>query len=131
MATTMLLDRTLWDLVLDTSGNIAMASEPYSIAQDVASAIRLVKAELWYDTTQGVPYFGQILGEKPPIAFMKAQFVAAALTVPDVVSAVCYITGFSDRTITGQVQVTSASGAVITISLSDRTFSAAFSPSFA
>jgi hypothetical protein len=110
MATTMLLDRTLWDLTLDSSGNIAIASEPYSIAQDVASAIRLVQGELWYDTTQGIPYFGQILGELPPIAFMKAQFVAAALTVPDVVSAVCFITGFSNRTITGQVQIVDTSG---------------------
>jgi hypothetical protein len=129
MPSTILLDRTLWDLCLDLNGNIAVASEPYSIAQDVASAIRLVLGELWYDTTQGVPYFNQILGQKPPISFMKAKFVAAALTVPDVTSATCFITGFVDRTITGQVQVTSSSGQTITVSLG-RTFSVDFSPAF-
>jgi hypothetical protein len=109
---TLLLDRTAWDLCLDTSGNIAMASVPYALAQDAASAIRLFAGELWYDTTQGVPYFGQILGQAPPIAAMKASFVSAALTVPGVVSAVCYISEIKDRVVTGQVQVTDAAGVV-------------------
>ena len=38
MANTLLLDRTVWDLLLDGSGNIAIATEPYATAQDVASA---------------------------------------------------------------------------------------------
>jgi hypothetical protein len=37
---TLLLDVSSWDLCLDAAGNIAMASNPYSIAQDAASAIR-------------------------------------------------------------------------------------------
>ena len=37
---TLLLDQTEWDLVLDASGNIALASPPYALAQDVASAVR-------------------------------------------------------------------------------------------
>lgn len=106
---TLLLDQGTWDLLLDISGNIAVASNPYSLAQDAASAIRLFQGELWYDTTQGVQY-QFILGRVPPITLMKAQFVAAALTVPDVVSAVCFITGITDRGVTGQVQVTDAAG---------------------
>jgi hypothetical protein len=107
---TLLLDRTTWDLCLDASGNIAMASVPYALAQDAASAIRLFAGELWYDTTQGVPYFGQILGQTPPIAVMKAAFVNAALTVPGVVSAICYISEIKDRVVSGQIQVTDAAG---------------------
>jgi hypothetical protein len=99
-----------WDLTTDASSNIAMASEPYSLAQDAASAIRLFQGELWYDTTQGIPYFGQILGQTPPLQLLKSQFTAAALTVPGVVSAVCFITGISGRQVSGQVQVTDASG---------------------
>lgn len=99
-----------WDLTTDASGNIAIASEPYSLAQDAASAIRLFSAELWYDTTQGIPYFGQILGQTPPLQLLKSQFVAAAMTVPGVTSAVCFITGISGRQVSGQVQVTDASG---------------------
>jgi hypothetical protein len=109
MNTLFLLPQT-WDLCADASGNIAMATEPYSLAQDAASAIRLFSGELWYDTTQGIPYFGQILGQTPPLQLLKSQFTAVALTVPGVISAVCYITGISGRQVSGQVQVTDATG---------------------
>jgi len=109
---TMLLDVNRWDIILDAARNIAVASEPYSLAQDAASAIRLFRGEAWYDTTQGVPYFQQILGQFPPLQLMKTAFENAALTVPGVVSATCYITGLEDRQITGQVQVTDVNGTV-------------------
>jgi len=64
---TLLLDTDKWDLVLDVSGNIAVASDPYSVAQDGASALKLVSGELWYDTTRGVPYFQRIFGKAPNI----------------------------------------------------------------
>lgn len=116
MAKTLLLDRTVWDLTKDASGNIALASEPYALAQDAASAIKLFQGELWFDTTKGIPYFGQILGRFPPIALMKAQFVAAAMTVPGVVSAVCFIESIVNRSVVGQVQITDASGTVTSVS---------------
>ena len=81
---TLLLDQTTWDLVVDASGDIAVASDPYSIAQDAASAIRTFQGECYYDTTLGVPYWSQILGRSPPLSLLKAKLVAAALTVPDV-----------------------------------------------
>lgn len=108
---TLLLDRTTWDLCLDASGNIAMASNPYALAQDAASAAKLFSGELFYDTTKGVPYFGSILGKAPSLAFLKAQYVAAALTVPEVVSALCFISQITNRTVTGQLQVTDSTGA--------------------
>ncbi len=107
---TLLLDTGAWDLCLDASGNIALAYQPYSIAQDVSSAVRLFLGELWYDTTKGIPYFQQILGKNPPISLIKGAVVTAALTVPDVVSATCLIAGFVNRTLTGQVQVTDTEG---------------------
>ena len=109
---TLLLDTVSWDLCLNTSGNIAMASPPYSLAQDAASAIRLFAGELWYNTSLGIPYFSQVLGKQPSLPYLKSQFVAAALRVPGVVSAVCYITGFSTATrlLTGQVQITDVNG---------------------
>jgi hypothetical protein len=36
---TLFLNPGPWDLTLDASGNIALAAEPYSLAQDAASAI--------------------------------------------------------------------------------------------
>lgn len=114
MARSLLLDRTKWDLVLDASGNIAVADEPYSLAQDAASAIRLFLGECWYDTTLGIPYFEQILGQYPSVEFMRAEFVAAALGVPDVTAASVFLTGLVRRQLTGQVQVTGPDGVVST-----------------
>jgi hypothetical protein len=121
---TLLLDIGIWDLVADANGNIAMATEPYSLAQDVASACRTVLAEVWYDTTLGILYLpstnqGAILGRNPPLAVLQARLVAAALTVPDVVSATAVIQSFNSttRTVTGQVQFTDVNGNTGTVAL--------------
>ena len=107
MAQTLLLDTVLWDLCVDSNGNIAVASEPYALAQDAASACRLFEGELWYDTTQGIPYWQAILGQMPPLAYLKAKYVAAALSVPDVKSAQVFIATITrDRVVSGQVQIT-------------------------
>jgi hypothetical protein len=109
---TLLLDTVLWDLVTDASGNIAMATDPYSTAQDVASACRTFLNEVYYDTTLGVPYFQQILGELPPLPVIKAQLINAANTVPGVSNAVCYLTGYANgtRALTGVIQFTDTNG---------------------
>lgn len=110
MAQTLLLDVLKWDLAADAAGNIAVASEPYSLAQDAASAIKTFSGQVYFDTSLGVPYFSQILGQSPPLSLIKASFVQAALTVPGVVTAQCFITSWVDRVISGQVQVTDAAG---------------------
>jgi hypothetical protein len=121
---TILLDVTTWDYVADAAGNWAKASPPYSLAQDVSSACRLIQSELWYDISQGVPFLNlnggaggpntdaNILGETPPLSVVQEYFVQAALTVPGVVSAVCVIETFSavTRQVVGQVQFTDSNG---------------------
>jgi hypothetical protein len=114
---TLLLDNTLWDLCLDAAGNIAVAQEPYALAQDVASAIKLFLGELWYNSAPGVPYFQQILGKAPPIQLFKEQMVRAALTVPGVVSANCVIESFQDRTVKGAVTFTAEDGTTATVAI--------------
>jgi hypothetical protein len=99
-----------WDLTLDASGNIAMATEPYALAQDAASAIRTFAGEVYYDTAKGIPYWAQILGQAPPLSLVRSQMVAAAATVPDVVAATVYFSSFVGRALAGQVQVRSATG---------------------
>jgi hypothetical protein len=106
----LLLDRTTWDLCKDAGRNIAMCEEPYSLAQDAACAIRLFQGELYYDTTQGVPYFAQMLGQQPSIPLIKKLYVTAAETVPDVAEAKVFVTGVVGRQLGGQVQVTGADG---------------------
>jgi hypothetical protein len=107
---TLYLRPDTWDLELDISGNIALASAPYALAQDAASACRTFLGEVYYDTTQGIPYWQQILGHWPALTLVKSQLVAAAMTVPDVVSAQAFITGIIDRKLTGQIQVTDSAG---------------------
>jgi hypothetical protein len=114
---TLLLDPSAWDLVLDANGNIAIATQPYAIAQDVASACKLFLGELYYDNSKGVPYFETILGEKPPISFIKSKFEEAALTVPGVVLAKCYLQDFKNRKLTGQIQVTDINGTTTVVNL--------------
>ncbi len=59
---TLLLDRSTWDFVLDANGNIAVASDPYSQAQDAASEIKTFSGAVYYDTRMGLPYWRDILG---------------------------------------------------------------------
>lgn len=114
MTTSLLLDRSTWDCCLDAGGNIAVCAAPYAVAQDVACAIRLFRGDLWYGPpTAGVPYFESILGQQSTRAFLKSQFIAAALTVPPVVSAICYLDSLDGRNLSGQVQVTTAAGDVL------------------
>ena len=72
---------------MDNSGNIALAKDPYSKAQDVASAARLFAGELYYDTGKGIPYFEETLGCKQSFALYRYRLVQAALGVPGVVGA--------------------------------------------
>jgi hypothetical protein len=107
---TLLLDNVAWDLVLDSNGNIALASPPYAVAQDVASACRLFLGELWYDTSQGISYWQQLLGQNPTSSQIAAALNSAALTVPGVATANTIITSSAGREISGQVQFTTSDG---------------------
>lgn len=88
-----------------------MATPPYALAQDVASAVRLFLGELWYNTPKGIPYFEDVLGHLPPLSLLTGYIEQAALTVPGVVSAQCVISTFDAREITGQIQFIDETGA--------------------
>lgn len=111
-----------WDLTVDSQGNIATAyglpnGELYALAQDVASTWRLFLGELWYDTTQGIPYFAQILGYMPPLALVQGALVAAALTVPGVASCSVSFASMTSRTLKGTGTITAASGQQATLAV--------------
>lgn len=107
---TLLLTVSDWDLGVDADGNIAAATGSYALAQDAASAIRTFQGECYYNIAIGVPYWQLILDKWPPLSLMKSSFVSAALTVPGVVSAKCFISGITDRAVNGQVQITDQNG---------------------
>lgn len=110
MRDTILLDADAWDLTLDGFGNIAMATAPYAVAQDVASACRLWKGEAPYDTRRGVPYEQSILGQQVPAGTLAAWFEGEAITNPDVSSATAILQQQAGRTLGGQIQLTLTDG---------------------
>lgn len=113
---TLLLDQAAWDLVLDAGGNIAVANAPYSIAQDVSSAVRTFIGECWYDNSLGIPYWENVLGQVPPLSYIKQQAVDAALTIPNVAQAQVVIDSFDGRELTGQVQIIDTDGIASNVS---------------
>lgn len=113
---TLLLDQSQWDLVLDIGGNIAMATEPYAIAQDVASAIRTFTGDLWYDQARGIPYFDQVLGHAPSMQYLRSQIEAQALSVPGVVQAQCLFARVENRVLRGQCKIIDTTGAANNVS---------------
>ena len=118
MYNTLALVQGAWDLCMDSGRNIAMVSPPYSLAQDVASAVRLFLGELYYDQTQGIPYWTKVFGKLPPTALLIQYIVQQALTVSGVVSAQCLINSFNDRAISGQIIFTDESGQSTTVQFS-------------
>lgn len=112
---TLLLDQTAWDLVLDAAGNIALASPPYAIAQDVASAVRTFLGEVWYDTTLGINFWGKVFGKLPPASLLIEMINAEALTVPGVVSCQTLISSFNDREVSGSIEFVDVNGTTTTV----------------
>jgi hypothetical protein len=105
---TLPLNTTSWDLELDHLGNLALADPDYSIAQDVASAIRTFLGECWYDVTLGLPYFQNLLGKLPPASYITNLLEQAAFSVPGVLSVTTVSLGLNkNRQLTGSVIVVS------------------------
>jgi hypothetical protein len=116
MTKSLLLDQATWDLTADTSGNIAVGTQEYSLAQDAACFVKLFRGEIIYDTTQGIPYWQQVLGKFPPLSLCKSLIEAAARDVPGVVDAKCFLSGIEGRVLSGQVQVTNIDGKILAAS---------------
>jgi hypothetical protein len=115
---TVLLDWSTGDACLDANGNIALASAPYAIAQDVATQLSTFLGECWYDSTQGVAYWQQILGKRPPASLMISLLEAQALMVPDVATATATIGGVNlQRGAIGQMVITDTDGNEFTLPL--------------
>lgn len=114
----LLLDLTTWDICLDASQNLAVAAAPYSLAQDVATAVRSFLGTVWYNTTLGVPWLQEVLAQPLNITTLSALMVQAALgavpTTADVyvVKANCIINTFNaaTRQVTGQIQFIDSNG---------------------
>lgn len=114
---TLLLDTSEWDLVIDESGNLSVATGAYALAQDVASACRTFLGEAWYDTTLGIPYTDRILGYLPPASFLEAQFQGQGELVPQVASVRAILDPLTiTRVLTGKLEIIAEGGQTAAIS---------------
>lgn len=106
---TLFLMPDTWDLTLDASGNIAVASSIYQQAQDVASACRVFTKDMYYNQQAGIPYSEEILGKSGfPLSLYKMYLENAAVSVEGVVTANAVLRSNDGRNVTGQITFTNS-----------------------
>ena len=106
---TLFLMPDTWDLALDAEGNIAVAESTYQQAQDIASACRTIKEDMYFNQQEGIPYLTRILGNgRYPLALYRKHLHDAALSVPGVVTAQAELMLDGDRIIHGQIKFTNS-----------------------
>ncbi len=105
-----------WDLYADSTGAIATLSGAPATAQDVACAIATYLGELYYDTTQGIPWLTQVLSQTYSPALLASLLQTAALSVPNVVSAKVSGLNFARRVVHGTVNIIDVTGAALGVS---------------
>lgn len=108
---TLQLDPASWDLMLDGSGNIAIADSGYSAAQDVASACLVFSGECYYDNTLGIQWKEEVLGRRPTPGYIASKMEAEAQKLPivDQASAVIFFDKNTRQT-RGVIRITDTDG---------------------
>lgn len=115
---TIQLDTDTWDLMLDGQGNIAIATDSYAVAQDVASACLVFNGECYYDNTLGIPWKEDVLGLRPTAGYIskKMEGEAKKLTIVDQAIATIFFDK-NTRTTRGKILVTDINGNQSQVSL--------------
>lgn len=116
MMKTMFLRTDTWDLALDTQGNIAVATEEYQQAQDIASSCRVFLGDDYYNKFDGIPYLESIMGRSSyPISLYQRHLHDRSMLVNGVVSIDVKLNQLKDRVQSGSITFTNdknLSGAV-------------------
>lgn len=95
-----------WDITLDSLGNLAIADKNYSIAQDVASAVKLFTNDAYFDTQAGIPHFDITLKRNPSPTVIRARLKEASENVPGVKSAVVNVIEIKAGKLQAEIQLT-------------------------
>ena len=109
-----------WDICVDSSGNIAVTTGAYAIAQNAANAIRLFTNDAYFNRTKGIPHFDVELGKKPIASqsMLINRIRKACLAVEGVTGCEPVLEYKSDgRLISGDVYLTIEDGTTVRISL--------------
>ncbi|MDS7935677.1 hypothetical protein RMB03_17350 [Acinetobacter sp. V91_7] len=104
MNKTLFLHPETWDLALDVEGNIAMATDTYQKAQDISSACRTFKKDVYHRQEDGIPYSEEVLGKgKYSLALYRKHLNDAALSIQGVTEVNAELYPLKDRGVTGRI----------------------------
>lgn len=119
-----------WDIVLSSTKNWDAISsdttdpdtgshtgEAAYCAQTVANSCRMFRDDAYYFPQEGVPYFENVLGKKPPQSLVYAYLREASFLVPLVRSINILDYERKNRVITGQIRITTENGSVEDVSI--------------
>jgi hypothetical protein len=108
---TIFLDPRDWDCAVDTSGNLAMATQEYQQAQDIASSCRVFIGDDYYNKNDGIPYLESIMGKSNyPLALYQRNLFDRSKLVVGVVSVDVNFNMLRDRALTGSIIFTNDEG---------------------
>lgn len=110
----LMLETSEWDLIPDQNGDIAVCSDPYATAQQVANECRLYQGEAYYAPDQGIPLDPDVFGETATLSYVGMLMQEAALTVDGVVTATPSLYR-KNREVRGAVLVSTSAGIDLTI----------------
>lgn len=103
MNTLFLLPNT-WDLCLDVDGNIAIATDLYQQAQDIATSCRVFLHDDYYNQNDGIPYLEEIMGKSSyPISLYQKNLFERSMLVDGVVSVDVKLEHLKDRVLEGAI----------------------------
>lgn len=117
MAHTLKLDKSAWDLTLDGAGRIAVSTDAYGVAQNVACAVRRFTKDTYFNRQDGVPHFQLELGSMPPEALVRSRVNRAARAVPEVAEASTTISRLEARRLEGDITITTTNGETVHVAL--------------
>ena len=104
---TLFLNTDTWDLAIDTSGNIAIATDTYQQAQDIASSCRVFYGDDYYNKTDGIPYLESIMGKSDyPISLYQRHIHDRSMMVSGVVSVDVKLEPLKNRIMSGAIEFT-------------------------
>ena len=116
MAYTLLLNEN-WDITQDAEGQIATVGGAYSIAQNVANAVRLFTKDAYFAQDQGIPHFDIELGHTPPMSVLRTRIIKAAMGVDGVADATVVFDEMENRVLRGEIMLTTTTGERINVEL--------------
>lgn len=113
-----LLEQSTWDLIATAAGDIAICTDPYATAQEVACECKLFRGEGYYLPLLGIPYNQEILGQAPNMSLLQSLMQTAAFNVPNVATAqaVTYLDR-ATREARGVILVGTRSGEKLTVTV--------------